>query len=63
MNKTKKQKTMAAVIGAAVVVSAAVSLSSCKGRTADNMEPTGETVEVILDETIAPVDTIAENPK
>ena len=38
-------------------VAAILLLASCKGRTAENMEPTGDTVEVVI---IQPSDTVSE---
>ena len=58
-------KKAAATSVAAVVI--AVCLSSCQGRTMKNMEPKGETVEVVIspepetggDSLSAPADTIS----
>lgn len=33
---------------ASISIVAVLLLSSCKGRTAENMEPTGDTIEVIV---------------
>lgn len=38
-----------------------VALSSCKGRTADNMEPTGETVRVVIPESDIAMDSAIAN--
>lgn len=42
-------KTIAAAMAATIVVSALM-LTSCKGRKMSNMEPVGETVEVVVGE-------------
>lgn len=42
-------KTIAAAMVATIVVSALM-LTSCKGRKMSNMEPVGETVEVVMGE-------------
>lgn len=45
-------KTIAAAMVATIVISVcAVILTGCKGRKMTNMEPTGETVEVVIDST------------
>lgn len=36
------------VLTVAVVAAVSLLLPSCKGRTLDNVEPTGETVEVVV---------------
>lgn len=41
---------------AALAILAAVAIVSCKGRTLDNVEPTGETIEVFID--TAATDTV-----
>lgn len=45
-----KITTIKAVAATFVAATAVLSgLTSCKGRTMDNMEPTGDTVEVVID--------------
>ncbi len=54
-------KATAATFVAAVAV--LLGLGSCKGRTMENMEPTGETVEVVIgqeDQVVTPGDSITE---
>lgn len=57
--------TAAAIIVAAAV--ALVGLDSCKGRTINNVEPTGDTVEVVIDSsTVADsilTDSVAADPE
>lgn len=45
-NNKFSQKTQAAILLTATVLS--LSFSGCKGRTADNMVPSGDTVEVVI---------------
>lgn len=52
--KMKKTISYAALTG--IFMALAVSLASCEGRKADNMEPTGETVHVVI-----PVADVAED--
>lgn len=51
------------VVTASVVATVVCILASCKGRTMDNMEPTGETVDVVIetpaDTVVSEVETIA----
>lgn len=44
MKFSKSYTTPAAVL----LLALAFSLQACKGRTAENMEPTGDTVEVVI---------------
>lgn len=44
-------------INVAVVAFFALAATACKGRTMENMEPTGDTVEVVID---TPTDSPAE---
>ena len=37
------------IISAVAIVAITVALTGCKGRTMENVEPTGDTVEVVLD--------------
>ncbi len=53
--KYKNILTIAATAVATIVVS--IALPSCQGRTMENMKPTGETVEVVINEP-ATVDSI-----
>lgn len=46
--KTYNPKAIAAAMAATIVVSM-MALTSCEGRKMTNMEPTGETVEVVID--------------
>lgn len=46
MNIRNKKTIAVAAAMAMVIVSG---LSSCKGRTMENMEPTGDTVEVVIE--------------
>ncbi|MDE6537219.1 MAG: hypothetical protein K2M13_04190 [Muribaculaceae bacterium] len=49
-----KITTIKAVAATFVAATAVLSgLTSCKGRTMDNMEPTGDTVEVVIDNSAA----------
>lgn len=55
MNLTKSYKKAIVAVSAAAVALLFFLLPSCKGRTMENMEPTGETVEVVID-SVASVD-------
>lgn len=44
--KFKSNKAIAAAVVATIVVS--IALGACQGRKMSNMEPTGETVEVVI---------------
>ncbi|MDE6259155.1 MAG: hypothetical protein K2M53_12335 [Muribaculaceae bacterium] len=46
MKKINYKATAATFVAAVAVLSC---MSSCKGRTMDNIEPTGETIEVKID--------------
>lgn len=46
MNVRNSMPRLAVMAGAAMMLL----FGSCKGRTADNMEPTGQTVEVVISE-------------
>ena len=59
----EKYLNKATATASVVAVAMLLSLGSCKGRTMDNMEPTGETIEVVIgqedsDETAA--DSVGE---
>lgn len=59
----KKYHDKATATAFAVAVAMLVSMGSCKGRTMDNMEPTGETIEVVIgqeDSVETPADSNAE---
>lgn len=45
----RNKKTGIATILFATVLLSAIGMSSCEGRKMSNMEPTGDTVEVIVD--------------
>ena len=46
----KKYQNKATATAFVVAVAMLISLGSCKGRTMDNMEPTGETIEVVVEQ-------------
>lgn len=53
----KREKMAVTAINVAVVAFFALAATACKGRTMENMEPTGDTVEVVIDTTAeAPVE-------
>jgi hypothetical protein len=59
----KREKMAVTAINVAVVAFFALAATACKGRTMENMEPTGDTVEVVIDTTAEapmelPVDSI-----
>lgn len=55
---TTHLKTIAAAFAATIVAS--IGLCSCEGRKMSNMEPNGETVEVVVD---THADSIVETPE
>lgn len=59
--KTTNMKKMAVVGAEALAIAILALLPACKGRTMENMEPTGDTVEVNIDrpEETAPVTTLS----
>lgn len=57
--KSFKKLAIAAASVATIVVF--TSLPSCKGRKMSNMEPTGDTVEVVIQQTDA-TDSVAQAP-
>ncbi|MDE5869209.1 MAG: hypothetical protein K2H18_03165 [Muribaculaceae bacterium] len=46
MKRNNRKVTAATVVAAVAVL---ICLGSCKGRTTENVEPTGDTVEVVID--------------
>ena len=50
------------ILSTAAALTVVTFLTSCKGRTVDNVEPTGETIEVTVDETPRAIEALAMPP-
>lgn len=50
------------ILSTAAALTAVAFLTSCKGRTVENIEPTGETIEVTVDETSRAIEAPAMPP-